>query len=167
MSDEDFWPLRIYSISTGELFQNVDPGHWITSTTPWLTPDGSYVLCVATDGKATGWEVGESEVSEDCESEVSEVCESEVSEDCKAEVSEDCESEVSEDCENPLVGYPWESSRGYRVTNDWWILDWDRKRLLMLPPPWQSYPVRRVWKGKFLALLHGELSEPVILEMEP
>ena len=69
--------------------------------------------------------------------------------------------------EHPPAGYPWASSRGYRVTNDWWILDPDGKRLLMLPPPWQSYAVRRVWKGKFLALLHGGLSEPVILEVEP
>ena len=71
------------------------------------------------------------------------------------------------DIEHPPEGYPWASSRGYRVTNDWWILDPDGKRLLMLPPHWQSYAVHRVWKGKFLALLHGGLSEPVILEMEP
>ena len=63
-------------------------------------------------------------------------------------------------------GNPWGSSPGYRVTNDWWILGPDENRLLMLPPPWQSYVVRRVWKGRFLALVHGGRSEPVILELE-
>ena len=38
--------------------------------------------------------------------------------------------------------------------------------LLQLPPPWQSCAVLRVWKGQFLALLHGRLSEPVILELD-
>lgn len=62
-------------------------------------------------------------------------------------------------------GYPWGSPRGYRVTDDWRILDPDEKRLLLLPPPWQCEPVRRVWKGQFLALLHREIQEPVILEL--
>ena len=69
------------------------------------------------------------------------------------------------DIEDPPDGYPWASSSGHRVTDDWWILGPDGKRLLMLPPPWQSYPVQRVWKGRFLALLHDELPEPVILEL--
>ena len=70
------------------------------------------------------------------------------------------------DIEDPPEGYPWASSCGHRVTDDWWILGPDGKRLLMLPPPWQSYPVDRVWKGRFLALLHRELPEPVLLELE-
>ena len=70
------------------------------------------------------------------------------------------------DIEDPPEGYPWASSHGYRVTNDWWILSPDGKRLLMVPPPWQSaMAVHRVWKGQFLALLHGELPEPVMLEL--
>ena len=68
---------------------------------------------------------------------------------------------------HPPEGSPWGSSRGYQVTDDWWILGPDRKRLLMLPPRWQSYVVQRIWKGRFLALLHGGLSEPVILELNP
>ena len=63
-------------------------------------------------------------------------------------------------------GHPSASSRGYRVTDDWWVLDPGGKRLLMLPPPWRSYMTQRVWKGHFLALLHGRLSEPVILDLE-
>jgi len=63
-------------------------------------------------------------------------------------------------------GYPWTSSRGYQITNDWWIVDRDGKRLLMLPSAWQFHKVElRVWKEHFLALLHSELPEPVILEL--
>ena len=76
------------------------------------------------------------------------------------------ELEPRVDIEDPPDGYPWASSCGHRVTDDWWILGPDGKRLLMLPPPWQSYPVDRVWKGRFLALLHRELPEPVLLELE-
>jgi len=42
---------------------------------------------------------------------------------------------------SPPAGYPWGSSYGYQVTDDWWMLGPDGKRLLMLPPPWQSDPV--------------------------
>ena len=107
--------------------------------TLWFTPDGSDVWCVASNGEAEVWRFGERGEPED----------------------------FTADIEHPPEGYPWRSSRGYRVTNDWWILGPDGKRLLMLPPRWQSYPVHRVWKGKFLALLHDGLPEPVILEMEP
>jgi len=70
------------------------------------------------------------------------------------------------DVGHPPEGYPWASSRGYQVTSDWWILGPDGKRLLMLPPLWQSpLEADRVWKGKFLALLHRGRSEPVILEL--
>jgi len=64
-------------------------------------------------------------------------------------------------------GFPWGSVCGYRVTDDWWVLGPDGKRLLMLPPRWQSYAVRRVWKEQFLVLLHGGLLEPVILDLDP
>ena len=63
---------------------------------------------------------------------------------------------------------PWGSKLGYKVTTDGWVLSGDGKRLLMLPPLWQcADKVNRVWHGKFLALLHGGLPEPVILELEP
>jgi hypothetical protein len=70
------------------------------------------------------------------------------------------------DIEDPPEESPWGSSCGYQVTEDWWILGQDGKRLLMLPPPWQSDVLQRVWKGKYLALLHCGLSEPVILKLE-
>jgi len=72
------------------------------------------------------------------------------------------------DDKDPPEGYPWASSHGYRVTKDWWILGPDGRRLLVLPPSWQSHTAAlRVWKGKFLVLLHGGLPEPVILELDP
>ena len=69
------------------------------------------------------------------------------------------------DIKHSLEGCPWESSHGYRITDDWWILGPDGKRLLMLPPPWRSEPLRRVWKGRFLGLLHHEIQGPIILEL--
>ena len=68
---------------------------------------------------------------------------------------------------DPPDGYPWASPHGYQVTHDWWILDADGKRLLMLPPHWQSDPVHWRWKGQFLALLHGGPPEAVILDLGP
>ena len=62
---------------------------------------------------------------------------------------------------------PWESSSGYQVTDDGWILGTDEKRLLMLPTSWQSHVEKMVWNGQFLALLHNSLPELVILKLEP
>ena len=65
-------------------------------------------------------------------------------------------------------GCPWGSSHGYKVTDDGWILGAGGNRLLMLSPFWRSLNrVNRVWNGKFLALLHGTLPGPVILELDP
>ena len=66
-----------------------------------------------------------------------------------------------------LEGCPWVPSHGYKITDDGWILGPGRKRLLMLPPSWRSDRARRVWNGQFLALSHGSLPEPVILDLEP
>ena len=69
--------------------------------------------------------------------------------------------------DDPPEGYPWASPHGCWVTNDWWILDADGKRLLMLPAKWRSGPLDRRWKGQFLALLHWGLQEAVILDLDP
>ena len=76
-----------------------------------------------------------------------------------------CEASLV-DLEHPPEGYPWGSSHGYRATNDGWVFGPDGKRLLMLPPHWRSDPTQRVWNGQFLALLHGALPGPVILELD-
>ena len=78
----------------------------------------------------------------------------------------DC-TKVITDIECGLWECPWRSSCSYKVTNEGWILGQEGNRLLMLPPLWQSHRVKRVWNGKFLALLHGGLPELVILELEP
>ena len=130
--------LFIYNASTGGFLgsERSEGG-----TTPWFSPDGCDVWCANDRGEAEGWRVGGGQ-----------------------KVLERLKQTV--DIEHPPEGYPWGSSRGYRVTNDRWVLGPDGKRLLMLPPHWQSYAVRRVWKGEFLVLLHGGLSEPVILELD-
>ena len=104
---------------------------------PWFSPDGCDVWCVKDSGQAEVWNVGGGRKV----------------------------SGPLVNIEHPPEGYPWGLSCGYRVTDDWWVLSPDGRRLLILPPTWQSYPTQRVWKGKFLALLHYELSEPVILEL--
>ncbi|KAF9646640.1 hypothetical protein BDM02DRAFT_2987686 [Thelephora ganbajun] len=61
---------------------------------------------------------------------------------------------------------PWQSSRGYEVTDSRWVLSPSKKRLLWLPPSWRSDRRNSMWSGRFLALLDRELPEPVILEFE-
>ena len=66
-------------------------------------------------------------------------------------------------------GFPWQSSCGYQVTNDWWILSPTGKQLLWLPHQWRSSQGVRgmmVWSGRFLALFHPEVTDAVILELE-
>ena len=104
---------------------------------PRFSPDGRDVWCAVGSGEAEVWNVGSGHKVPG----------------------------PSVDTEHPPEGYPWRSSCGYRVTDDWWVLGPDGERLLMLPPTWHPHPIQRIWKGKFLALLHCELSEPVILEL--
>jgi len=121
----------------------VVPVLWISGKAwkPWFALSGCNLWLVDNDGEGKMVEIG-----------------------CKRQVEPNCGADI----EYPPEGYPWASSHGYQVTNDWWILGPDGKRVLMLPPPWQSpKAILRVWKGKFLALLHCGLSEPVILELEP
>ena len=64
----------------------------------------------------------------------------------------------------PSVILPWQSSFGYTVTDDGWILSSTQKRLLWLPPRWRSYDQYRIWSGEFLGLRHPQLAEPVIIQ---
>ena len=58
----------------------------------------------------------------------------------------------------------WHSIRGYKITDDGWVLSPTRKRLLWLPHRWRSDQKEdRLWSGRFLRLSH-RLSEMVILE---
>ena len=58
----------------------------------------------------------------------------------------------------------WDSIRGYKVTDDGWVLSPTRKRLLWLPHRWREDQEYRLWSGQFLGLTHRLLSEVVILE---
>jgi len=134
---DDF--LHIHNISTGEDLEcRLTRGH-----IPRFSPDGCDIWCADDRGEAEVWRVVGGQ-----------------------KVLELLEQTVDIEVGDPLEGSPWGSSHGYQITDDWWILGPDKKRLLMLPPPWQSEAVQRVWKGRFLALLHGGLSEPVILELD-
>ena len=62
------------------------------------------------------------------------------------------------------VVFPWQSTHGYKVADDGWILSPAQKRLLWLPHGWRSHERDRLWSGRFLGLLHGGLPEVVILE---
>ena len=130
--------LYIHNGSTGERFvYGVSVG-----SRPWFTPDGCNLWI--TDYKL--------------ERRVFRVCGGQ-------QVAEELEHGV--DIKYPPEGYPWVSPCGYRVTSDWWILGPDGKRLLILPPLWQCHEATlQVWKGRFLALLHYELPELVILELD-
>ena len=86
----------------------------------------------------------------------------------QCEIIEDSESGVIElkiqDIHGPQSGVFRESSRGYAVTDTRWVLSPSQKRLLWLPHRWRSYDVNREWGRRFLGLLHGKLSEAVVLE---
>ena len=134
----DMLYLYVHRTSTGELL-----GEPVRSMgMPRFSPDGHHIWCLNMSGGQQVYRVGDGQ-----------------------EGPLEClENEV--DVEDPLQGSPWGSSPGYQVTDDWWILSPGGKRLLMLPPPWRSYANHRLWKGRFLALLHAGLSEPVILELD-
>ena len=52
----------------------------------------------------------------------------------------------------------WQSPRGHEVTDDGCqVLSPTRKRLLWLPHRWRPKWEYKVWSGRFLWLLHGEL----------
>ena len=80
------------------------------------------------------------------------------------EIIEDGESGTIEPKLQRQSGVFLESSRGYTVTDDWWVLSPSQKRLLWLPHRWRSTERGRAWGGRFLGLLDGGLSEVVILE---
>ena len=68
--------------------------------------------------------------------------------------------------DRPSGGYLWESSHGHNVTDDGWVLDSGKKRVMWLPHHWRFSDERdRIWDGRFLALFDRKLPEPVIIEV--
>jgi len=71
--------------------------------------------------------------------------------------------EPVEDGDDPSGGYLWESSHGHKVTDDNWILDSRKKRVMWLPHYFGGSKEYRIWDGWFLALFSSGL--PVIIEL--
>jgi len=67
--------------------------------------------------------------------------------------------------DGPSGGYLWESAHGHEITDDGWILDLRRKRVVWLPHHWRVRKEYWIWDGWFLALFDRELPEPVIIEL--
>jgi len=64
----------------------------------------------------------------------------------------------------PSGGYRWESPHGHEVTDDGWIFNSRKERLMWLPHNWRAHE-DRTWSGRFLGLSNLELREPVIMEL--
>ena len=129
--------LSIHDVSTGTLLAWT----FAAGDMAWFSRNGSQVWCDGEVGKEQGWQV----------------------------LTGNATAEVRLNplpIGNPPEGYPWQSSRGCTVTDDWWVLDPQGKRLLWLPPCWRSHDRRtRVWSGPYLVLLHNSLPRPVILKL--
>ena len=129
--------LYLYSASTGQYLDRTVVS-WPDKM--WFTPDGESIWCDLHGSRAQVFKITDDHLLD--------------------------RAVVVEDMQDGSWGCPWGLSRGYQVTNGGWIHGLRGERLLMLPPPWQSDAMQRVWSGQFLALLHDTLPEPVIIELE-
>ncbi|KAF9642938.1 hypothetical protein BDM02DRAFT_3176389 [Thelephora ganbajun] len=130
--------LHLYDIPTGQHLVSVEINSY---THPWFTSDGREVLCESYWGTMERWKIIEDSGSDTrLEHLGSSIC--------------------------PPSVLPWQSARGYEVTDDGWVLSPSGKQLLWLPPSWRSNVQDRMWSGRFLWLLDWRLPEPVILELE-
>ena len=130
-------PLRIYDMFTGRCLTSAEAGEalWVA-----FTQDGHEVWTFSTLFGLKGWEIVEDNGSGPIR-------------------LEPRDRDVY-----PSGALPFVSPRGYEVTGDGWVLSVTQKRLLWLPHHWRSQAWQVAWSGQFLGLLHGELSEVVILE---
>ena len=155
-TSKEAYALYLYDIPTGKHLGFVPVDH---DGTPWFTLDGCEVKCLQRSGMKR-WKI-----IEDSESNIT-----------KLEYLKLSQSQPG--------GSPWQSSLGYQLVDDQWIFNSNGKRLFWLPHYWRLYSNtwffgslqneriydwrlrNRTWCSQFLALLHGELSEAVILELE-
>ena len=132
----------IHDTHTGKLLMVAeDGGGSVMGTAVGFTPDGCGIWCGADEG-VDQWKI------------------------VKGNGSSIDKLDYLRLTEEPPGGFSWQSSCGYKVTDDGWILNFNKERLLWLPHHWQSDKRGRMWSGKFLALLYGELPEAVVLELE-
>ena len=129
-------------LSTRARFKATDTNGHVGVRRAWFTPDGCEIWGTSSlDYSACdGWEV-----IEDSESGTTKL-----------------QPLTATAC--PAGVFPWQSSHGYEVTHDGWILSPTQKRLLWLPHRWRSFEEDREWGGRFLGLFHSGLPELVILE---
>ena len=148
--------LHLYDVSTGQrlacVFTDPNPhvydgsaGRSLASVsmrwrrTPWFALGGREVWCIASGDKAEGWTI-----IEDSESDAIRL-------------------EGIGLTADPPGGFPWKP-HSYVATDDGWVLSPGGKRILWLPRS-RSSTTHKTWNGRFLALLHPVLQEPVLLEL--
>ena len=102
----------------------------------WFTPDGHEVWCSEDEGWA---------IVKDSESGIARL------------------NRINTATKSPSGGFPWQSSCGYQVIEQKWILSSSGKRLLCLPPHLQMWKKHWVWAGQFLA--YGRLQEAIVVEL--
>ena len=147
--------LNIYDMVTGKRLATTRPALGIPSNTDylhlvckrlpgnllWFTPDGREVWFRPFSSHAEGRAI------------------------VKDSESDFLKMEDIESTRGLPEGCPWTPRRGYQITDDGWMLDSNRKRLLWLPTHWWLEVMDRMWIGRFLAILHRGFPEAVILEV--
>jgi len=129
--------LGIYDMTTGKYLVGIKSDVYAA----WFAPNGHEIWSRSFSDEMQGWAI-----VKDSESDLLKI-------------------ELLEPTQRPPEGCPWISPHGYRITDDGWILDSNGKRSFWLPPHWRSSWTYRMWSGRFLALLHYQLPEVVILEV--
>ena len=126
--------INIYDVSTGKCLASTHSQEGLS----WFTPDGREVWSLGYR-KSEGWAI------------------------LKDKKSGVTKLEPLDPTGGPSGGFPWQSSSGYQVTDDGWVLSPTGKRLLWL----YCRPLKMdiVWGGRFLALLDFGLPEVVLLEL--
>ena len=131
--------LNIYDVTTGRLLTGTTPDETVVFSPVWFSQDNFEVWCRG-GSNWCGWTI----------------------------IEGDKPGHIKLDPIGPGIlpsgGFPWQSSHGYEVTLDGWVLSPSKKRLLWLPHSWRSDQQDRRWDGQFLELIHCTLPEAVILK---
>ena len=128
---------EIHHVATGTCLASTGSGGY---SHPQFTRDGREVWIMDNHPENDGWEI------------------------IQGGVSGAMELKPLEETLYPSRTFLWHSIRGYKVTDNGWVLSPTGKRLLWLPHRWRTDREEyRLWSGQFLGLTHW-LSELVILE---
>ena len=133
----EYLGINIYDVVTGRCLTGTRTEGYM----PWFSPDGDEVWCKCGDS-VEGWTI-----IKDTESDLIKL-------------------EPLGPTVYPSGGFPWQSSHGHKVMDNGWVVNSSGKRLLWLPHCWRLDEVEKVWRGQFLGLLHRELPEAVVLEVD-